>query len=199
VISDPNANYVSPPHIKKRLAELDALATAPNWQPIQDHFAEDYGLEQEKRYWESRSDATASDAEIREAKLVPIQKRLDDLAAERVKMRGDDGTVATKTKKRPPAEKKESIQVRGARLLGMYNDEVKASGKHGALARVHARELDVNPKADRSNIGKQIRKARDALAKSKQGTAFFSSLVTRPTVETAAAAFYLSAPSISPD
>jgi len=79
-------------------------------------------------------------------------------------------------KRRAPLNTKESTQARGVRLLNAFDAEVKASGKHGALARVHTRELAINPKADRSSIGKQIKTAQDAKNREKQGTAMFASL-----------------------
>ncbi len=87
--SDPNANYVNPPHIEIFLATLDDTAHDQNRQPIQDHFAEVSDLEQKKRYWDTRSDSTASDAEVKVTRLAPIQKRLAELADERKLLRGD--------------------------------------------------------------------------------------------------------------
>ncbi len=72
---------------------------------------------------------------------------------------------------------KESTEARATRLLQTFEAEVKASGKRGAIERVYARELAINPKADRSYIGKQIKKSQEAMTKSKQGDAMFSSLV----------------------
>lgn len=72
---------------------------------------------------------------------------------------------------------KESAEARGARLLNTFDDEVKASGEHGALARVFIREQAINPKADRSSIGKQIKAAREAMTASRQGTKMFGSIV----------------------
>jgi hypothetical protein len=80
-------------------------------------------------------------------------------------------------RRRASPASKESASAREGRLLKMFDEEVRDSGKHGALARVHARELIINPKADRSNIGKQIRKARTDATKAKRGAAMFDSLV----------------------
>lgn len=80
-------------------------------------------------------------------------------------------------KRRAPLNAKESIQARGDRLLKAFEAEVKASGEHGAVARVHTRELAINPKADRSSIGKQIKKARKAMTESKNGAAAFGTIV----------------------
>lgn len=80
-------------------------------------------------------------------------------------------------KRRSPLNAKESIQARGDRLLNAFEAEVKASGEHGAIARVHASELAINPKADRSSIGKQINKARIAMTDSKKGAAVFGAIV----------------------
>ena len=59
----------------------------------------------------------------------------------------------------------------------MIDVEVSASGEHGALARVYARELVQSPTADRSYIGKQIKQAREDKAKATQGAAIISSMV----------------------
>lgn|GEM_PF-3992982 len=91
--SDPNAKDVNPPHIKKFLATLDDTGHDQSRQHIQDHFAEVSDLEQKKRYWIARSDTTASDAAVRESKLVPIQKRLDELTEDRKRLRGDFGDL----------------------------------------------------------------------------------------------------------
>ncbi|MBV5322764.1 MAG: hypothetical protein JZU60_02880 [Ilumatobacteraceae bacterium] len=77
----------------------------------------------------------------------------------------------------PSSIAKESPSARGVRLLKTLEQEVEASGEHGALARVYVRELDINPKADRSNIGKQIKKARGDMADTKKGAGMFRSLV----------------------
>lgn len=87
--SDPNANYVNPPHIEKFLATLDDTGHDQSRQPIQDHFAEVFDLEQKQRYWDTRSDTTASDADVKATRLAPIQKRLAELADERKLLRGD--------------------------------------------------------------------------------------------------------------
>lgn len=81
--------------------------------------------------------------------------------------------------KRAAAKVKESPIARGDRLLKAFNDEVKASGDHGALARLASRERLLNPKADRSSIGKQIKAAKARAAKEKQGAGMFGSLVKR--------------------
>lgn len=81
------------------------------------------------------------------------------------------------SKQRASTTVKESAEARGVRLLKAFEAEVKASGRYGSLARVHARELAINPKADRSNISKQIQKARVARTESKQGAAVFGSFV----------------------
>jgi hypothetical protein len=56
----------------------------------------------------------------------------------------------------PPVE---TARARRARLLEWHEYEVLASGERGALARVTAREQARRPTADRSNIGKEIKKA----------------------------------------
>jgi hypothetical protein len=89
VTSIPNTNYEYPPHIQKQLAALDDPDTDQGRQRIHVHFAEVCNLEQKQRYWATRSDIAASDAEIKEAKLTPIQNRLNELAEERMQLRGD--------------------------------------------------------------------------------------------------------------
>ena len=147
-------------------------STALNLQHIQNNFAEDSDLEMQKAYWQSRSDLTSSDAEIKQAKLVPILVKLVELAAERRNLRGDDPNTA-------PIGKplgKESVQARGARLLLWFDEEVTLSGKHGATERVFDRQKILNPKADRSDIGKQIRKAQADTVSQKQGSGMFAQL-----------------------
>lgn len=66
--------------------------------------------------------------------------------------------VATpQTKASSPAE---TAKARRARLLDWREEEESSGGKSGALERVTARERLRRPNADRSNIGKDIRKGR---------------------------------------
>jgi hypothetical protein len=50
---------------------------------------------------------------------------------------------------------------RCARLLKWRDEEVEARGMRGAVARVTAREKLQRPTADRSNVGKDIKKAEE--------------------------------------
>lgn len=81
------------------------------------------------------------------------------------------------SKQRATSTAKESVEARAVRLLKAYEEEVNASGKCGAVARVHARELVINPKADRSHVGKQIKQARADQATAKRLSAMAASLV----------------------
>lgn len=63
--------------------------------------------------------------------------------------------AAPATDTQPQAAPVETPEQRRARWLDWHG-----KGEHGALQRVHERELLVNPKADRSYIGKQIKVAR---------------------------------------
>ena len=81
------------------------------------------------------------------------------------------------SKQRASTTVKESAEARGVRLLKAFEADVNASGEHGAVARVHARELVINPKADRSHVGKQIKQARADQATAKRSSAMVASLV----------------------
>lgn len=81
------------------------------------------------------------------------------------------------SKQRATSMAKESAEARAVRLLKAYEEEVNGSGEYGAVTRVHARELVINPKADRSNVGKQIKQARADQATAKRASAMVASLV----------------------
>ena len=66
----------------------------------------------------------------------------------------------------------ETTEQRGARWLDWYG-----KGERGAVQRVYERELLLNPKADRSFIGKEIDKAKKGKAEIKRGGAMFGQLV----------------------
>ena len=66
----------------------------------------------------------------------------------------------------------ETTEQRRARWLDWYG-----KGERGAVQRVYERELLLNPKADRSFIGKQIDKAREEKTELKRGGAMFGQLV----------------------
>ena len=53
---------------------------------------------------------------------------------------------------------KETPDERRRRLAGWFNEEVKSKGERGAKQRVYERELVLNPRADRSAVGKEITK-----------------------------------------
>lgn len=87
------------------------------------------------------------------------------------------GAPQLPSKQRATSMAKESAEARAVRLLKAHDEEVNASGKHGVLARVHTRELVINPKADRSNIGKQIAKARENQTAEKRSSGMVASLM----------------------
>ena len=66
----------------------------------------------------------------------------------------------------------ETTEQRRARWLDWYG-----KGERGAVQRVYERELLLNPKADRSFIGKEIDKAKSEKAETKRGGAMFGQLV----------------------
>ena len=66
----------------------------------------------------------------------------------------------------------ETTEQRRARWLDWYG-----KGERGAVQRVYERELLLNPKADRSFIGKEIDKAKNEKAETKRGGAMFGQLV----------------------
>lgn len=66
----------------------------------------------------------------------------------------------------------ETTEQRRARWLDWYG-----KGERGAVQRVYERELLLNPKADRSFIGKEIDKAKMEKAEIKRGGAMFGQLV----------------------
>ncbi len=68
-----------------------------------------------------------------------------------------------------PASAIETPKQRRARLLQMHDAEVSAGRKHGALARITEIEKRTRPTADRSNIGKDIRKAREERDAERRG------------------------------
>jgi hypothetical protein len=72
----------------------------------------------------------------------------------------------------PAPVKDETTEERRARWLEWFG-----KGERGALQRVYERELLTNPKADRSYMGKQIEKAKQEKAITKQGGAMFGQLV----------------------
>lgn len=132
-------------------------ATAADRQRIQKHCDDLATAEAERDYWQSRADISATDAAIKQDRLTPILKRLDELTAEHKVMRGDDAN-APKTPAKPPAEK-ETTKERRARWLRWKEEAISLSGEYGVVERVTAREKALNPKADRSDIGKGIKLA----------------------------------------
>lgn len=71
---------------------------------------------------------------------------------------------------------KETVEQRRARYLAMFTEEERIN-KRGALQRVTEREKKQNPNADRSNIGKDIEKARGTAKAQKQANGWTSQLV----------------------
>ena len=70
-----------------------------------------------------------------------------------------------------PASAIETPKQRRARLLQMHDAEVSAGRARGALARITKIEKRTRPTADRSNIGKAIRKAREERDAERRGGA----------------------------
>lgn len=70
----------------------------------------------------------------------------------------------------------ESVKQRRHRLLQWLTEE-ELIAKRGALARVFEREKKKNPRVDRSNLGKDIAKARTAIAMEKKAGSWTSQLV----------------------
>lgn len=63
----------------------------------------------------------------------------------------------------------ETAKQRRARLLELHDVEVAAGRKLGAVNRIAAAEKQTRPTADRSNIGKAIKKAREERADDRRG------------------------------
>jgi hypothetical protein len=157
-------------------------ATAADWQRVQKHCDDLATAEAERDYWQSRGDDSASDAAIKQDRLTPILKRLDELGAEHKVMRGDEIPTAPNSTSAAPTNSpagKETTEQRRARWLGWYEGEVSSSGEHGALERVTAREKLLHPKADRSYIGKQLKVAREERAKQNRAGCWTSQLGAR--------------------
>lgn len=70
----------------------------------------------------------------------------------------------------------ETVGQRRARYLAWFTEEERINPR-GALQRVTEREALQNPKADRSNIGKDIKQAQGAAKTQKQAGAMFGQLV----------------------
>ena len=70
----------------------------------------------------------------------------------------------------------ETVEQRRARYLAWHNEEFRINPR-GALQRVYEREAKQNPKADRSNIGKDVERARGTAETPKLATAWTSQLV----------------------
>lgn len=75
-----------------------------------------------------------------------------------------------------PEQVAESVAERRARYLKWHSEEQRINPL-GALQRVFEREVKQNPKADRGNIGKDIRKARETAKTEKQAGAMFGQLM----------------------
>jgi hypothetical protein len=75
-----------------------------------------------------------------------------------------------------PVRTIETPKQRRARLLEMLEAEVLARGERGALARVTKTERQTRPTADRSNIGREIRKARQERDAERRSGWFANSL-----------------------
>ncbi len=99
-----------------------------------------------------------------------------DLAAY-VADRGIAVEIEAPRKEAATLAKKETVEQRRARYLDWFSEEERIS-KRGALQRVFEREAKLNPKADRANIGKDIKQAQVVAKSQKQSGAFFGQLVT---------------------
>ena len=76
----------------------------------------------------------------------------------------------------PAAATTETAPARRARLLAWHVEEVEARSASGAVNRVTAREKLIRPTADRSNIGTDIRKAREEQANARRAGAWLGPL-----------------------
>ena len=76
----------------------------------------------------------------------------------------------------PVASVRETAPRRRERLLEWFEFEVEAAGEHGALGRVTARDKLKRPTAERSNIAKDIAKARKERATAIRAGAVFAGL-----------------------
>jgi len=85
--------------------------------------------------------------------LQSLMRRLKDNGVSEPEPQAAPAVPATDAQ--PQAAPLETPVQRRARWLDLYG-----KGEYGALQRVHERELLLNPKADRSYIGKQIKVAR---------------------------------------
>lgn len=70
----------------------------------------------------------------------------------------------------------EPVEERRARYLAWHTEEYRINPR-GALQRVYEREAKQNPRADRANIGKDIKKAQGTAKTQKLATAWTSQLV----------------------
>jgi len=70
----------------------------------------------------------------------------------------------------------ETAQEKRGRLLNWFEEETQQRGKLGALERVTNRERERRPRADRSNIGKDIKKARTERATKVRASGVFRGL-----------------------
>jgi hypothetical protein len=130
--------------------------TAEEQQRVSNHFNEVAALDEEERYWSTREGERASDAKIKRDELKAIRERMAVLDAERCLLRGDDPAVDAPARPMPT----ETTEERRARLLATFEAEVAEHGTRGAVERTFVKEKALNPKADRSYVGKQIRQAR---------------------------------------
>lgn len=73
--------------------------------------------------------------------------------------------------------RKETVAQRRTRYLAWHTEEVRINPR-GALQRVYEREAKQNPKADRANIGKDIKQAQGTTRPQKQAGAMYGQLVT---------------------
>ncbi len=124
---------------------------------VEDHFKEACELDAAEDFWSTRVGDHASDAKVKRDELKAIRERKAELDAARIQLRGDDLSANTPEK---PGQI-ETPEERRARLLATFETEREERGSRGALERIYVKEKALNSKADRSYIGKQIRKAKD--------------------------------------
>lgn len=120
------------------------------------------------KVWEAASAPTVGDLKEKERTIAALKAKRDALMASVFPIESQQPAPAQSTVTTAPVE---TIAQRRARYLELFEAEEKR-GKHGALARLAKREG-----VDRSNMGKDIEKARTARAELKRAGAFNSQLV----------------------
>lgn len=133
--------------------------------------------ESQKRELELLAPQSIIEKLAKENKLAELRNRLNRLQAAEKQPPfhiTDWETLAEQPAPEPPAPPvvAETTEQRRMRWLDWYG-----KGERGAKQRVYERELPLNPKADRSFIGKEIEKAKKEKAEAKQPDGMFGQLV----------------------